>query len=133
MKPQIEYFEETREVRFAVLNTGDKFTSSRGERCTMIYDRDGNRINAVTDGYEAISFIPNDLVTIHRPLETKPLGECEPGDVFTISGDTEVFRKLTPDPFGRPGWGYMRESDSKLVYFDRAIVVTIIGKVVCDG
>ncbi|MCK5641816.1 MAG: hypothetical protein KAJ19_13520 [Gammaproteobacteria bacterium] len=130
MKPQIEYFEETREVEFGEVAVGVEFVN-HDATFTRMHSRRG--VNATGPDFHLAEFQYKNLVTIHRPHETKPLGECEPGDVFTISGDTEVFRKLTPDPFGRPGWGYMRESDSKLVYFDRAIVVTIIGKVVCDG
>ena len=135
-RPQIEYFPTTEKKLYRDLVDGETFTDPDVDGpLRPLFDADGEMVRFLAlrqDGlvrsYDGVA-----QVDVPRSPETKLLGECKAGDVFTISGDTEVFRKLTPDPFGRPGWGYMRESDSKLVYFDRAIVVTIIGKVVCDG
>lgn len=133
--PKFVKFEETQEVEFGTLGIGDVFTEyGKAPSRTKTSHVDG--ANSVSEYWNLKKIVHSALVTIHHPLETKPLGECNPGDVVRCPEGDIGYLLHDPDdhillrddlvPIAMYG-------DHEIAAWSRRLTVTIIGKVVCDG
>lgn len=130
--PKFLKFEETREVEFGTLDIGTEFcrVNDSVSRTKTSYVAGAN---SVSSNWNLHPIDSRALVTIARPLETKPLDECKPGDVVRVDGitcdacyvikgseDSEYIATVTLD-------------NNVLLLLSRGMVATVIGKAVCDG
>ena len=126
--PKFVKFEETQEVEFNDVGGGELF-DYRGTGMVRGYFQDKADVAeyGVGHGGRLCRIGLNDLVTIHRPLEIKPLGECRPGDVVEVDGCTQS--RVVMQGSGLFNLVTLR-AEAWVPGNDR--VVTIIGKAVCD-
>ena len=135
--PKFVKFEETQDVCFDNVKAGGGFSVESG----IVFARGCNENGApnmfgVRENAVMRLFKHSSIVTIHRPPETKPLGECNPGDVVRCPEGDIGYLLHDPDdhillrddlvPIAMYG-------DHEIAAWSRRLTVTIIGKVVCDG
>ena len=134
--PKFVKFEETQEVLFSSVEVGQEFKFNGRAWIRKDFKEAPIQLGAEVNSHRLLRFYDDNIVTTHRPLETKPLGECKPGDVVRcpegdigyLLHDSDDYILLRDDLVPIAMYG-----DHEIAAWSRRLTVTIIGKVVCDG
>ena len=125
--PKFVKFEETQEVLFSSVEVGQEFKFNGRAWIRKDFKEAPIQLGAEVNSHRLLRFYDDNIVTTHRPLETKPLGECKPGDVVEMDGYTQS--RVVMQGSGLFNLVTLR-AEAWVPGNDR--VVTIIGKAVCD-